>query len=262
MLENWEQYKGLEYYPDGVCGCRCEGKIKVQSHHRYYGIPKFISGHQNRGKRHSNYGKPAHNRIPREIRECACGKCGETFECKVNSKQRFIRGHNLKLHKIRMFGNANPTKRPEVRKKMNKTHIGKLRPEHSKFMKSLWEDVGYREKQLKAMFKGFNLKPNKPEKFLINLLQKLYPDEWKFVGDGQIFIARRVPDFVNVNGQKKIIELYGDYWHRNDNPQDRIDLFAQYGYQTLIIWEHELKNKAELKTKLQEFCDVRYEIQT
>jgi len=62
-----------------------------------------------------------------------------------------------------------------------------------------------------------------------------------------------VPDFININGQKKIIELYGDYWHRNDDPQDRIDLFAKYGYQTLIIWEHELKNEVELKDKLQEF---------
>jgi len=33
------------------------------------------------------------NRIPREIRFCECN-CGGTFECKINSKQRFINGHN------------------------------------------------------------------------------------------------------------------------------------------------------------------------
>lgn len=32
-------------------------------------------------------------RIPRETRICECG-CEETFECKINSKKRFVRGHN------------------------------------------------------------------------------------------------------------------------------------------------------------------------
>lgn len=39
--------------------------------------------------------------------------------------------------------------------------------------------------------------------------------------------------------------------------QERINYFAQLGYQTLIIWEHELENKVELITKLQEFCDAK-----
>ena len=36
------------------------------------------------------------NRVSREIRICQCGNCSDTFECKVNSKQKYIRGHYLK----------------------------------------------------------------------------------------------------------------------------------------------------------------------
>ncbi len=41
----------------------------------------------------SKKGKKNYNWIEREIRKCACG-CGETFECKINSKRRFINYHS------------------------------------------------------------------------------------------------------------------------------------------------------------------------
>jgi G:T-mismatch repair DNA endonuclease (very short patch repair protein) len=36
------------------------------------------------------------------------------------------------------------------------------------------------------------------------------------------------PDFI-CDEEKKVIEVYGDYWHRNDNPQDRINKFKKMG---------------------------------
>lgn len=35
------------------------------------------------------------NKIPREKRECICG-CKKYYECRIDSKQKFIRGHNNK----------------------------------------------------------------------------------------------------------------------------------------------------------------------
>jgi len=56
---------------------------------------------------------------------------------------------------------------------------------------------------------------------------------------------------MNINGQKKLIELYGDYWHKGQNPQKRINYFKKYGFKTLIIWEKEYKNNfAAVKGKL------------
>jgi G:T-mismatch repair DNA endonuclease (very short patch repair protein) len=49
-------------------------------------------------------------------------------------------------------------------------------------------------------------------------------------------------------------------WNKGEVEQYRIDLFAEFGYKTLIIWERELKNKDILIEKLKLFCDVPNEI--
>jgi len=72
------------------------------------------------------------------------------------------------------------------------------------------------------------------------------------------------PDFINVNGQKKIVEMFGTYWHgesRTGLPnevhvQERKDIFKEYGYETLIVWQHELVNSDFVLNKLQEFHNV------
>lgn len=98
-----------------------------------------------------------------------------------------------------------------------------------------------------------HITPNKPEKFLTNLLNQVLPNEYKFVGDGQFIVAGKCPDFVNINGQKKLIELYGDYWHKNEDPKNRINLFKKYGFSTLVVWEKELKDLSSLRDKLVQF---------
>ena len=113
----------------------------------------------------------------------------------------------------------------------------------------LWSETSYRAKQAKAN----NLHPNQSEKKLADILDVLFPDEWKFVGNWEVVIARKNPDFININGQKKIIELYSSHWHEGDNPQDRIDVFKPYGYQTLVVWGNELKNTARLSNTLMKF---------
>jgi len=98
---------------------------------------------------------------------------------------------------------------------------------------------------------------NKPEKKLQKLLNKIVPNEYKYVGDGEIIIDSFCPDFINYNNQKKIIELYGDYWHNRKEvikrDKRRLKIYKQYGYQTLIIWENELENINILKEKILKF---------
>jgi len=98
--------------------------------------------------------------------------------------------------------------------------------------------------------KARHLKPNKLEKKLEKRLQRLFPNQWKYVGNGELVIGGRCPDYVNIDGKKRLIELFGDYWHVKDNPQDRIDHFKKYGFDTFIIWEKEMKDWKNLKAKL------------
>lgn len=105
----------------------------------------------------------------------------------------------------------------------------------------------------KALRKSLNLRPNKQEKKLGSILQNLLPNEYKYVGDFSFILGGKCPDFMNINGKKKLIELYGSYWHRDDNPQDRINFFKQFGFDTLIVWEGELRDKNSLNVKLKKF---------
>jgi len=134
-----------------------------------------------------------------------------------------------------------------------KHHSGETKRKISKSRKRNWEDPEYQKMQREAQ----NLKPNKPEQALMELLNKLFPNEYKYVGDYQFWLGGKNPDFMNINGQKKIIELYGDWWHKGQDPQDRIDHFKQYGFDTSVIWEHELKNELELRKTLIEFHELQ-----
>lgn len=98
------------------------------------------------------------------------------------------------------------------------------------------------------------ISPNKQEVFIGELLNKMYPGEWKFTGDLSFIINGKCPDFTNCNGQKKLIEFFGDYWHKGDNAEDRAAVFAPFGYETLVIWEHELKDIDSVKDRIERFC--------
>lgn len=121
----------------------------------------------------------------------------------------------------------------------------------SEMEKMRWK---YDKNFLAKVKKSRSTKPNKAECKLRDILNEKYPGGWKFTGDFSFMINGKNPDFVNYNGQKKLIELFGDYWHEGENPQDRIDVFKPFGYDTLVIWEHELKDLDSLKYKLERFC--------
>ena len=89
--------------------------------------------------------------------------------------------------------------------------------------------------------KNYHNSPNKIEKYLLNFLQKDFIN-WKFTGNGSNRIGNMKPDFLN-ELDHKVIELFGDYWHRNDDPQEKIDAYKKYGYDCLVIWEHEIYNE-------------------
>ena len=144
------------------------------------------------------------------------------------------------------------------------SEAGKLRwedPEYieemTKASKLLWKDPEY----IKKTIKGMSMKPTRPEKHLDELLQYYLPGQYKYNGDYSLgcSIGGRIPDFVNINSQKKVIEMYGDYWHKGENPQDKIDQYLVYGWFCLIIWEHELKDEDEVVKKILKFDETHSE---
>jgi len=115
--------------------------------------------------------------------------------------------------------------------------------------KERWNNYTDEEKANCVRKMRTQLKPTKLELALSELLS----EEWKYVGDNEVIIGCKNPDFINVNGQKKLIEVFGRYWHTEEDESVRIKHFKQYGFKTLIIWEEELQNKEDLLVKIEEF---------
>jgi len=141
-----------------------------------------------------------------------------------------------------------------------KLHTDETKEEIGRKARENWENPSYRDKTVKAIILGSRISPNKKEKELEELLNIILPNEYKFVGDGKVIINGKCPDFISINGQKKIIELFGNFWHSNNkwfntynNSKERQKHFKDFGYQTLIVWECELLNKDILIEKIKDF---------
>ena len=100
---------------------------------------------------------------------------------------------------------------------------------------------------------ALNISPNRLEKRLIVIINK-YNLPFKYVGDWQFILGGRCPDFLNCNGEKKVIEVFGNYWHSPlYNPkiksqyiyQETMKHYNNHGFKCLILWEHELNKLPE-----------------
>jgi len=111
--------------------------------------------------------------------------------------------------------------------------------------KKAWEDPTKVTIMLANMLKARRRSPNKLEEYIQTFLNSHFPGEWRYVGNGSFIIDGKCPDFVNINGRKLIIEIFGDYWHQGEDGQSRMKTFESYGYQTLILWESEIKCMTE-----------------
>jgi len=148
----------------------------------------------------------------------------------------------------------------ETRDKLKAALLGRVNipsqiEEWKKVMQKYFDDEEWVGQRIRKSQLAQHKRPNKPETILLTLLDTLYPGEWKYVGDFSMTLGRCCPDFANVNGKKQLIEMYGDYYHKGQDPQDRIDYFKEYGFDTLVIWEHELKDTDAVVEKIKTFTD-------
>lgn len=109
------------------------------------------------------------------------------------------------------------------------------RQKRGEWSKERWDDFVYVQK-----VRG-RCRPTEPERKLIDIVEE-FQLPFKYVGDGKFVVDSMNPDFIDTLGLNKIVEVFGDYWHKDEDPQERIDAFKKYGYDCLVIWEHELKN--------------------
>lgn len=120
-------------------------------------------------------------------------------------------------------------------------------------MKLLNKDLEFNRKRLKALC----CKPTAPERQLMEIIEenKL---PYKYVGNGSLIIEGLNPDFININGKKIIIEVFGRVWHQTllkdkdwkRSELGRIMVYNSYGFKTLVIWDDEMNNKKSIVNKI------------
>lgn len=146
------------------------------------------------------------------------------------------------------LSNANKGNRPslETRRKSSESH------------QKLWDDPIFVAKQMKAR----GIRPTKAELKMEHILNDYFP-QFKYNGDGRlgIILRRLIPDYIDINGKKQIIELFGDYWHSQEvignrwqgTELGRIMAYSSIGFRCLIIWEHELQDEQKVINKIRQF---------
>lgn len=133
-----------------------------------------------------------------------------------------------------------------------------MRAQMSLRRKELCQSSDYLHKIMVAR----DLKPNKSEQKLTEILDQCYPGQWRYVGDGKdgTVIGGKIPDWLNINGQKAVIEMFSDYWHSLSGSYHRTaegtrEHYAKYGFKCLIVDWKEVRKPETLLPKLSDFVE-------
>ncbi|RJQ27053.1 hypothetical protein C4577_01905 [Candidatus Parcubacteria bacterium] len=115
-----------------------------------------------------------------------------------------------------------------------------------------WKDPVIASKRISAMLASSLVLPNKLEKWMMCILESMYPDEWRYVGDGKLILGHKCPDFIHKT-RNLIIETFGVYWHEKEDEPLRISQFDKIGFKTLVIWEG--TDEATSRNMIKEFVE-------
>lgn len=120
----------------------------------------------------------------------------------------------------------------------------KLSEEHkekiAKSGRELFSNKEYREKRMKKMFIGMENRPTSLEKQMISFIKK-HNLPYKYVGDGDFWIGHKNPDFININGEKKLIEVGCEYFKKKSDGsvenyiKNRSRHFEKYGWKSYFL---------------------------
>ncbi len=106
----------------------------------------------------------------------------------------------------------------------------------------------FRERNIRNALSGLFKRPTSLERQMIDIVQK-HNLPYKYVGDGSFLIGWKNPDFINVNGEKKCVEVANTFHHKENYPQKRIEHFEKWGWDCVVFRTDKL-NESEVLEKL------------
>lgn len=159
---------------------------------------------------------------------CACG-CGTVIKSDKHHQPKYAVGHNTRALTF------------EEQKRRNAKRLSHHKYD-DEFRKKMSEKIVRLHKEGKFLnLYGSNNKSSKVELSLKPVLEPLgyvsTQDKKYHIGNSKIGV--HIPDYVN-RSERKIVEVWGTYWHRGENPQDLIDWYAEQGWTAQVVWENEV----------------------
>lgn len=118
-----------------------------------------------------------------------------------------------------------------------------------------YRDKDYIERRLGCWLEAFRksrAKPNYQESKLGSIIDEVCPSEYRY-NDGWFSIDGLLPDFVSINGIRKVIDLFGEAFHDKEEAIMRPERLNQHGYDCLVIWSKELARPDMVKEKIRGF---------
>jgi len=110
------------------------------------------------------------------------------------------------------------------------------------------KDEEYWERVSIAVMKGIRIRPTSLEKQMMAIIKR-YNLPYKYTGDGTFRIGRKYPDFVNINGEKKVIEVGNTYHHPPPYEENRTKFYTEHGWESHIFICNKL-NENEIISRL------------
>ena len=208
------------------CQCGCGKLIKITWQHCYRDIPIYIRGHYPRSKEEKERSSKA-----REGDKCYWWG------------RKLSDGHKKKLSDAKRDDTKWVNVTCQFCGKERRILISHLKYGHGK----------YCSKSCRRRHQKFPTHHTKPE-LIFEQICKKNNLPFKYTGNGSFWIGKKGekqlnPDFIEANGKKICIEIFGDYWHsplfnQNMNIQGtyayRKRHFKRYKWEVIFFWETDL----------------------
>lgn len=177
----------------------------------------------------------------KERRLCGCG-CGYFFFAKPYDTRKYIdRNHFDRFYS----GKNNVFARQDVKKKISKKA-------QERRVLGIKRKVCSEESiinRLTSCAKSLQKRPTSYESKILGLIEK-HNLPYKYVGNGEMWITSEGkhmnPDFVNINGEKIVLEVYADcfkeyvYGTVEKFKKERSRLFGNFGWKVVFLGQEEL----------------------
>ncbi len=195
---------------------------------------------------------------------CACG-CKQPVSWNRRKKCwcRCVIGHNARLdwandefaNRVRCIRRSDASREKyrqaafkrwddeSFREKMrNLMANAQYRDIHKQNTTANWQNRDFVDKVMIGRANSFK-NPNKLEAYF----DKITPMNVVYTGGGTFWITlpngrHKNPDFIirPIRETRKCIEIFGDFWHKDDDPFDLIEMYWRKNFECLLFWEHQI----------------------